>query len=106
MWVDACWRSDAPFGGAPGETVTVAVKAGDGVVRVEVTDRSGPGVPEVYSAARDSEGGRGLQVGGLQDGPPAADDKGGRVVLVAEDPAAALVLAALPGAGHLGVTEP
>ena len=30
--------------GAPGETVTVAVRAWDGVVRVEVTDRSGPGV--------------------------------------------------------------
>lgn len=29
--------------GAPGETVTVAVRAGDGVVRVEVTDRAGPG---------------------------------------------------------------
>src|SRR5450755_3786610 len=36
--------------GAAGETVTVAVRAGDGVVRVEVTDRSGPGVPGVYSA--------------------------------------------------------
>jgi hypothetical protein len=29
--------------GAAGETVTVAVRAGDGFVRVEVTDRSGPG---------------------------------------------------------------
>jgi anti-sigma regulatory factor (Ser/Thr protein kinase) len=29
--------------GAPGETVTVAVRAGDGVVRVEVTDRAGAG---------------------------------------------------------------
>ena len=27
----------------PGETVTIAVKTGNGVVRVEVTDRSGPG---------------------------------------------------------------
>jgi len=29
--------------GAPGETVTVAVRAGDGMVRVEVTDRAGRG---------------------------------------------------------------
>ncbi len=29
--------------GAPGETVTVAVKTVNGVIRVEVTDRSGPG---------------------------------------------------------------
>jgi len=28
--------------GAPGETVTVAVRAGDGMARVEVTDRAGP----------------------------------------------------------------
>ena len=36
--------------GAPGETVTVAVKMGDRVVRVEVTDWSGPGVPELERA--------------------------------------------------------
>src|ERR1700722_19249374 len=41
-------------------------------------------------------------VGGLQGGPAAADDEVGGVVLVAEDPAVALVLAALPGAGDLG----
>jgi anti-sigma regulatory factor (Ser/Thr protein kinase) len=29
--------------GAPGETVMVAVRAGGGIVRVEVTDRAGPG---------------------------------------------------------------
>jgi anti-sigma regulatory factor (Ser/Thr protein kinase) len=29
--------------GAPGETITVAVRAGDGIVRFEVTDRAGPG---------------------------------------------------------------
>jgi anti-sigma regulatory factor (Ser/Thr protein kinase) len=46
--------------GAPGETVTVAVIAGDGVVRVEVTDRAGPGTPELRPAGRDAEGGRGL----------------------------------------------
>ena len=48
--------------GAPGETVTVAVKTGDGVVRVEVTDRSGPGVPELDPADQYAEGGRGLQL--------------------------------------------
>ena len=48
--------------GAPGETVTVAVRAGDGIVRVEVTDRAGPGTPELRSAGCDAEGGRGLQL--------------------------------------------
>jgi anti-sigma regulatory factor (Ser/Thr protein kinase) len=47
---------------APGETVTVAVRVGEGLVRIEVTDRSGPGVPETGPAARDGEGGRGLQI--------------------------------------------
>jgi anti-sigma regulatory factor (Ser/Thr protein kinase) len=46
--------------GAPGETV--AVIAGDGVVRVEVTDRAGPGTPELRPVGRDAEGGRGLQL--------------------------------------------
>ena len=48
--------------GAAGGTVTVAVSTGDGLVRVEVTDRSGPEVPELYCADRDAEGGRGLQL--------------------------------------------
>jgi len=48
--------------GAPGETVTVAVIAGDGIVRVEVTDRAGQGTPELRPAGRDAEGGRGLQL--------------------------------------------
>jgi anti-sigma regulatory factor (Ser/Thr protein kinase) len=48
--------------GAPGETVTVAVISGDGTVRVEVTDRAGPGTPELRPADRDAEGGRGLQL--------------------------------------------
>jgi anti-sigma regulatory factor (Ser/Thr protein kinase) len=64
-----CWWNEL-FGnsvrhsrsGAPGETVTVAVTAGDGVVRVEVTDRGGPGVPELQLAGGDAEGGRGLQL--------------------------------------------
>ena len=46
--------------GVPGETVTVAVRAWDGVVRVEVTDRGGPGVPELRRADRGAEDGRGL----------------------------------------------
>jgi anti-sigma regulatory factor (Ser/Thr protein kinase) len=48
--------------GTQGETVTVAVRATDGIVRVEVTDRSGPGVPELRPADRDAEGGRGLRL--------------------------------------------
>jgi anti-sigma regulatory factor (Ser/Thr protein kinase) len=48
--------------GAAGGTVTVVVSAGDGLVRVEVTDRSGAEVPELYFAGRDAEGGRGLQL--------------------------------------------
>jgi serine/threonine-protein kinase RsbW len=47
---------------APGETVTVAVVSADGTVRVEVTDRAGPGRPELRPADRDAEGGRGLQL--------------------------------------------
>jgi anti-sigma regulatory factor (Ser/Thr protein kinase) len=46
--------------GAPGETVTVAVRMGNGVIRVEVTDRSGSGVPEPRAAGSEAEGGRGL----------------------------------------------
>ena len=34
--------------GAAGGTVTVAVMVGDGLVRVEVTDRSGPEVPKLH----------------------------------------------------------
>jgi anti-sigma regulatory factor (Ser/Thr protein kinase) len=48
--------------GAPGATVTVAVIAGDGVVRVEVTDRAGSETPELRPAGLDAEGGRGLQL--------------------------------------------
>jgi hypothetical protein len=48
--------------GAPGETVTVAVRTENDVIRVEVTDRSGPGVPEPRPAGSDAEGGRGLHL--------------------------------------------
>lgn len=47
--------------GRPGGMITVTVRAGDGIVWVEVTDRSGPGVPQLRPAGRDAEGGRGLQ---------------------------------------------
>jgi serine/threonine-protein kinase RsbW len=46
--------------GDPGETVTVAVMAGGGIVRVEVADRSGPVRPGLRLAGGDSDGGRGL----------------------------------------------
>jgi hypothetical protein len=36
------------------------VTARAGAVRVEVADRSGPGVPELRAADKDAEGGRGL----------------------------------------------
>ena len=48
--------------GAPGETVTIAVNTVNGVIRVEVTDRSGPGVPEPRPAGSDAEDGRGLHL--------------------------------------------
>ena len=48
--------------GLPGETVTVTVKARAGAVRVEVADRSGPGVPELSPAGDDAEDGRGLGI--------------------------------------------
>jgi anti-sigma regulatory factor (Ser/Thr protein kinase) len=48
--------------GAPGQTVTVAVADRDGVVRVEITDRSGPGVPQLRPADGEAEAGRGLQL--------------------------------------------
>ena len=40
----------------PGGTVTVTVAAGDEVVRVEVTDLIGDGVPVLPSAAESAEG--------------------------------------------------
>ena len=46
--------------GAPGETVTVAVISGDGIVRVEVTDRAGPGTPELVLRAVMRKAGEGF----------------------------------------------
>ena len=48
--------------GSSGETVTVAVRAGEWLVRVEVTDLGGAGMPEPGAATGDGEGGRGLQI--------------------------------------------
>jgi serine/threonine-protein kinase RsbW len=48
--------------GAKGETVTVEVRAAGGVVRVEVTDRGGRGVPQLRACDGEAEGGRGLRL--------------------------------------------
>jgi anti-sigma regulatory factor (Ser/Thr protein kinase) len=48
--------------GAVGETVTVAVTAGDGVVRVEIAGRSGASVPEVGAAGRMPKAAGGLSL--------------------------------------------
>ena len=48
--------------GAAGGMVMVAVTDGDGLVRVEVTDCGGPGVPRVRPAGGDAESGRGLEL--------------------------------------------
>ena len=48
--------------GAPGETVTIAIKTANNAIRIEVTDLSGPGVPEPRPAGSDAEDGRGLQL--------------------------------------------
>ena len=48
--------------GLPGQTVTVAVSAAGGVIRVGVTDRSGPGTPQPRPVGPDAEGGRGLRL--------------------------------------------
>jgi anti-sigma regulatory factor (Ser/Thr protein kinase) len=48
--------------GLPGETVTVTITADVAAVRVEVADRSGPGVPELRPAGADEEDGRGLGI--------------------------------------------
>jgi anti-sigma regulatory factor (Ser/Thr protein kinase) len=67
--------------GADGETVTVAVRAGDGIVRVEVTDRAGPGTPKLRPAGHDAEGGRGLQLVAALAGRWGSRRRGGRMVV-------------------------
>jgi anti-sigma regulatory factor (Ser/Thr protein kinase) len=64
--------------GDPGETV--AVRVGDGMVRVEVADRAGPGTPELRPAGRDAEGGRGLQLVAALAARWGSRRRGGRVV--------------------------
>jgi anti-sigma regulatory factor (Ser/Thr protein kinase) len=66
--------------GAAGETVTVAVRAGDGIVRVEVTDRAGARTPELRPAGRDAEGGRGLQLVAALAARWGSRRRGGRMV--------------------------
>ena len=66
--------------GADGETVTVAVRAGGGVVRVEVTDRAGPGTPGLRPAGHDAEGGRGLQLVAALAARWGTRRRGGRLV--------------------------
>jgi hypothetical protein len=60
--------------GAPGETVTVAVRGRDGVIRVEVTDRSGPGCRNSVRPAvrRTAAGDLGWWRGWLRGGVAAA----------------------------------
>lgn len=48
--------------GSAGEAVTVAVVAKMGFVRVEVTDRSGSGIPQLRPASCETDGGRGLRL--------------------------------------------
>jgi anti-sigma regulatory factor (Ser/Thr protein kinase) len=67
--------------GAVGETVTVAVRAGDGIVRVEVTDRAGPGTPKLCPAGHDAEGGRGLQLVAALAARWGSRRRGGRMVV-------------------------
>src|SRR3984957_6896573 len=66
--------------GAPGETVTVAVRAGDGVVRVEVTDRAGLRTPKLRPVGHDAEGGRGLQLVAALAARWGTRRRGGRMV--------------------------
>jgi anti-sigma regulatory factor (Ser/Thr protein kinase) len=47
---------------AEGERITIAVRAAGGVVRVEVTDRGGRGVPQLRACGGEAEGGRGLRL--------------------------------------------
>ena len=67
--------------GAPGETITVAVRVRDGVVRVEVTDRVGPGMPELDEAGQDAEGGRGLGLVAALSARWGWRRRGGRMVI-------------------------
>jgi anti-sigma regulatory factor (Ser/Thr protein kinase) len=66
--------------GAPRETVTVAVRTGGGIVRVEVTDRAGPRAPQLRPLGGDAEGGRGLQLVAALAARWGTRRRGGRMV--------------------------
>lgn len=66
--------------GLPGGTVTVAVQAGDGLVRVEVADGGGAGVPRLRPAGADAEAGRGLGVVAALAAGWGWERRGGRTV--------------------------
>jgi anti-sigma regulatory factor (Ser/Thr protein kinase) len=66
--------------GAAGETVTVAVRAGDGTVRIEVTDRAAAGTPELRPGDCDAEGGRGRQLVAALAARWGSRRRGGRLV--------------------------
>jgi anti-sigma regulatory factor (Ser/Thr protein kinase) len=44
--------------GKPGQTVTIAVRTAGDVVRIEVADRSGPGLPRLQPCSDEAEDGR------------------------------------------------
>jgi anti-sigma regulatory factor (Ser/Thr protein kinase) len=46
--------------GKPGQTVTIAVRTAGDVVRIEVADRSGPGLPRLQPCSDEAEDGREL----------------------------------------------
>ncbi len=66
--------------GGAGETVTVSVRAGDGIFRVEVTDRAGAGTPELRPADHYAEGGRGPQLVAALSARWGWRRRGGRIV--------------------------
>jgi anti-sigma regulatory factor (Ser/Thr protein kinase) len=59
LFANSIWHSASA---APGETVTVAVKTANDVIRVEVTDLRGPGVPQLRPSGGEAEDGRGLHL--------------------------------------------
>ena len=62
LLVSEVFGNSVRYSGSAASGETVAVIAGDGVVRVEVTDRAGLGTPELRPVGCDGEGGRGLQL--------------------------------------------
>jgi anti-sigma regulatory factor (Ser/Thr protein kinase) len=60
LLVSELFANSVRHGGSGAEGETVAVRAAGGVVRVEVTDRSGRGVPRLRPCEGEAEDGRGL----------------------------------------------